>query len=1034
METESTTASSAGLCADEASERATNDLIHNFAAGGIIGLIGAGTSMRVGYPSWSGLLNDLRSSALRSASPDKIDELDLQQDMLVRAGGYRQLVGNAQYATLMRENFGPRSPQFTKFHEELVSLPFRHVLTTNYDPVLDTAHRKVFGFSPTIVDAKNKADLGTFVHNIGSVHGYGRRFHVHLHGRYEASSSLVLTESDYVDRYERSGTISLAMQSIVATARFLAIGFSLSDLDVLRFFRTVKALLYSSEPRHFAILGIDDIKRAAAERFRLHEKYGIEPIFYLATSDHSGLDKLVTHISQRLRNAYPRLFEPREICYVHRLPAPRAFVGRNRELETLRKKYDMARPGVIVIVGPSGSGKRSLVDEFLRTAVEPSLVPVRAFVWSFRDIMLGAYDISAGQPPFDPICEFARAAYRFCSGQPLPRFVENPFDHLWDALKNAGRIIFVLDGLDEISAGEAEPLAYEPDLLAFLKRIVAEEHQVLAIVTTTKCLDLLTGSFVEEIDVNRLSEAAAIALLSLDVGESGSDQIAERLALSVGYHAKSLTVLRALIEGPYGKDKERALRFVRDKGMQSISPSECTQLLYAEHLSHLDEAAGRLLKAVSSGLIPLSLETMAVLYAHPNSLGKDIPDGLSPERLDQLVFLLARTGMLRIYAGARRPLYAWDPAVPLRGSALVPLEAKPLDAAQQIDLVEDLAAAALPQEAVSLYTRLSRWLLTANEYRLGDRATAAFMKSGDARRLIEGLSAQQEGNILSDRGVVLHGMGELDEAIRLQELSRERDWQNSRDLAWDDFRLASIHVSRGALRKARDIFSDLCGRADLSVDYNLALLTYSRYAEASTLAGDVNEARGLLERAGQIQRGGLKRLHGAPALVYAEFLLRQGKLTEARPVIICNLKYCRGKKRDGDVLICLLHLAQIAMGAMRCDRALVNAQRVRRASEIKGWQEVLCRSFLVAGRALRVAGRDLDARSELVRGLKVAERHGFALLEADLQLELGEIMKTDAKASKDYGGKALAIAEQCGYEWAARSARDFLKRLTRKKR
>ncbi|MCH7546149.1 MAG: hypothetical protein IID30_07090 [Planctomycetes bacterium] len=97
-----------------------------------VAFVGAGIGMRVGYPTWGTLLDDLEElSIAANASEASLLRTLRDSDALVRAQEYKRVLGADSFLDCIVRRFGPATPPHDKFHEQLVSLPFRHVLTTN---------------------------------------------------------------------------------------------------------------------------------------------------------------------------------------------------------------------------------------------------------------------------------------------------------------------------------------------------------------------------------------------------------------------------------------------------------------------------------------------------------------------------------------------------------------------------------------------------------------------------------------------------------------------------------------------------------------------------------------------------------------------------------------------------------------------------------------------------------------------------------------------------------------------------------------
>jgi len=279
-------------------EEAFDRLVTELREANVLGFVGAGTSISGGYPDWIALIE-----RMRKALPNQVSQamafVSREEDLLMRAEHYRQLMGPDAFASFIREQFGDEAGRCQSLHEDLVRLPFSHVLTTNYDRLLERAHARVFpGELPHQVSWRNPTDIEDFL-RAARRRGQQRRY-VHLHGTYNDPESIVLTESDYQQRYHHTAA-GEALLSVLFTAHaFLFVGFSFSDMDMMGVFRGTMARLRLGSPLHFAFMALDPSRQdPTLVRQRLRKKYKIEPVFYLATPEHAGLHELVRRLHER---------------------------------------------------------------------------------------------------------------------------------------------------------------------------------------------------------------------------------------------------------------------------------------------------------------------------------------------------------------------------------------------------------------------------------------------------------------------------------------------------------------------------------------------------------------------------------------------------------------------------------------------------------------------------------------------------------------------------------------------------------------
>jgi len=276
-------------------------------ADGALLFVGAGSSCRVGYPGWDELLRRL-SEAAKRANPNRTDEVEKVQGVngLLQADTYRSVLGDAAYYNEIRFAFGPRTPQHDLFHEMLVGLPFNHVLTTNYDRVLQSAHAQVFNNAADSFDVDQWPQLSEFVQR-HTTPGHGRRY-VHVHGSISRPEGIVLCQTDYYARYVHETRAKTFLQQILTGQRVVFVGFSLEDADLNYILENVAGRLGLTDPRHFVLLP----RPSTADEGRVKQedlkgKYRIEPVYFdNSAKDFSSLVALVTALVEDVQTNQQR--------------------------------------------------------------------------------------------------------------------------------------------------------------------------------------------------------------------------------------------------------------------------------------------------------------------------------------------------------------------------------------------------------------------------------------------------------------------------------------------------------------------------------------------------------------------------------------------------------------------------------------------------------------------------------------------------------------------------------------------------------
>ncbi len=287
--------------------------------------IGAGCSVRLGYPNWRGLLTELESILGSEFIIDEEKKRMKEHSPLEYADIIRDNARNCnngsddRYHQKLHKIFSPKPKSYDDLHEMLINLDFKGIVTTNYDTAIESCYAaRDLSVKPVVISNDYKGFVSEFFLSLDH-NGFTKGI-LHVHGTWERASEIVLTSSDYRKAYGleyaqiiqdpksfRKLSPSLyqkVLWALLATKRLVFIGFSFDD----PYFKIVLAsnardLWRFDLPIHFAVLPISSKSRETDKEnaLKLKSDCGIETIFYIKQDKHDdnhiGLYKTVCEIA-----------------------------------------------------------------------------------------------------------------------------------------------------------------------------------------------------------------------------------------------------------------------------------------------------------------------------------------------------------------------------------------------------------------------------------------------------------------------------------------------------------------------------------------------------------------------------------------------------------------------------------------------------------------------------------------------------------------------------------------------------------------
>lgn len=250
--------------------------------------VGTGVSMNSGLPSWEQLIGALKAELPESVSNSR------QQDNLKIAQLFRNSRGYKEYIEKIREELKKGSIKFNPIHESIFELSPSHVVTTNYDNLLEQA-----------VQHKN-LPYYTISKDGDIPYASDNKLVIKMHGDLDIGN-IVLTEDDYLNYSTNFPLIETYVKSLFTSKLVLFVGFSFDDYNLKIITNSVKNLLGDDfQPMYLLNTGTtDDLNRDYYTKrgVRIVECSEIETLFNQEQESIRKVEKLSDPLGQKLFTA-----------------------------------------------------------------------------------------------------------------------------------------------------------------------------------------------------------------------------------------------------------------------------------------------------------------------------------------------------------------------------------------------------------------------------------------------------------------------------------------------------------------------------------------------------------------------------------------------------------------------------------------------------------------------------------------------------------------------------------------------------------
>ena len=198
--------------------------------GRLVVFVGAGVSNNSGVPTWSKLIREMKDEC---GADQETDELKIAQL-------YKDARGEKEYMDKVKEILKYNKVIPNDIHKAILDLNPCHIITTNYDNLLEQEIENEFKQFAIIREDEDMPNM-SYPNSL-----------IKMHGDYD-TNNIVLTESDYYNYANNFPLIRSFVTSLFASKVLLFVGFSFADLNLKMILNDIRSVLHDRMQRVYLV-------------------------------------------------------------------------------------------------------------------------------------------------------------------------------------------------------------------------------------------------------------------------------------------------------------------------------------------------------------------------------------------------------------------------------------------------------------------------------------------------------------------------------------------------------------------------------------------------------------------------------------------------------------------------------------------------------------------------------------------------------------------------------------------------------------
>jgi hypothetical protein len=277
------------------------ELIDSIKNGKCILFVGAGLSAKVkrsnkkNLPLWGGFLTELLAwakskNAMFWNGSDEIEEIIKKGNYLLAAQELQECLTLGEFAEFLNSVFRDLEVKPSQTHKNIFKIPFRGILTTNYDNLLEGAYALTHNGQVPIKFTQE--DLNTISSPLRSEDF----FLFKIHGDIDRPESIVLGSRSYNQILFRTPQYLHFLETLFTTHTVLFVGFNGEDVDFDFVINRLSTIYSRTLNKHYILLPNNKYNLTEKRRLLLDKR--LEVIEYEPDKNHTQVDSFFDTINE----------------------------------------------------------------------------------------------------------------------------------------------------------------------------------------------------------------------------------------------------------------------------------------------------------------------------------------------------------------------------------------------------------------------------------------------------------------------------------------------------------------------------------------------------------------------------------------------------------------------------------------------------------------------------------------------------------------------------------------------------------------